>query len=94
MINVGNHLLRPNTAGQTIDINVASGGQPVQGVTLNLQVADGYPDVGGSTIDGPNITAATVIGTGTIFAGNNTGNNTVPTDPKPGPSVPRPAAGS
>jgi hypothetical protein len=87
VINVGNHSLLPNTAGQTIAINV-SGGSLVQGLNFNVQVADGFPSTTPpkfptSSVDGPNITGVNIIGTvlnPTIFFGNNTGQNNLRTN--------------
>jgi len=78
VIVVGDHALLANTSNQTFDIFV-TGGDPVQGVNFRVQLADGFPDVPGSTIDGPDITAIDLIGPGTIFEGNNTGQNSVET---------------
>ena len=78
-VNVGNHGLLPNQAGQTIQIFV-SGGDLVPGVDFTLQVADTGPasEGGFGTIDGPNITGIDLL-TGTIFAGGTQlGANTVP----------------
>lgn len=71
---VGEHDLLADTAEQLIEIMV-SGGDAVQGLNLRLQVADGgtHPDAGGS-IDGPKISSVD-LATGTIFDGNNTGQN-------------------
>lgn len=71
IINVGNHILQPDLAGQTVQIFV-SGGDAVQGLNFNAQVADGGPGDAGGVIDGPNLTHADII-TGTIFATNNSG---------------------
>ena len=70
---VGNHTLLPNTAHQEIDITVDSPGigTDVQGVDLNAQVGDGGPPAGGTTV-GPSL-SADLIGAGTLFASNNTG---------------------
>lgn len=70
---VGAHLLEANTAHQEIDIFVRSPGSPtnVQGVDLNAQLGDGGPPAGGTTV-GPTITGD-LIGPGTLFNGNNTG---------------------
>jgi len=78
-IDIGHHVLRPNTPDQVIPIRV-TGGQPVQGVVFNIQLTDGYPDVPGSSIDGPNITAVDLVGPGTVFGQvANTGHNFVET---------------
>jgi hypothetical protein len=71
---VGEHELLADTADQLIEIMV-SGGDSVQGLNLRLQVADGgtHPDAGGS-IDGPKISNIDLV-SGTIFDGNNTGQN-------------------
>lgn len=73
VIDVGIASLIENKPNQTIALTV-SGGDVVQGLNFNLQVADGGPDEGGS-IAGPAITAVDIIGAGTIFADNNTGQN-------------------
>jgi hypothetical protein len=74
VIVVGEHELLADTADQLIEIMV-SGGDSVQGLNLRLQVADGgtHPDAGGS-IDGPKISNIDLV-SGTIFDGNNTGQN-------------------
>jgi hypothetical protein len=74
VIDVGDHFLVPNTAGQTI-VLLVSGSEPVDGLNLNVQVADGGPGVGGM-ISGPSITSVDLL-TGTIFAPN----HTAPQDP-------------
>jgi hypothetical protein len=73
VIDVGGHVLLPDTPGQTIELFV-TGGDLVQGLNLYVQVADGYP-TGGGVIDGPNITGVDVV-TGTIFTPSNTGQDT------------------
>ena len=73
VLHVGHHLLAPNMAGQAIPVYV-SGGDFVQGVTFNVQVEDAYPDFG--VIDGPNTTDVDLLA-GTIFDGNNTGENLI-----------------
>lgn len=71
VINVGSHLLIPDSAvDQTIQIFV-TGGDLVQGLNFYAQIADGGPGAGGS-VSAPVITAADII-TGTIFGPNNTG---------------------
>ena len=77
VIDVGEHVLLPDTPGQVIPVYV-SGGAHVQGVVLNVQLHDGYPDVPRSTGDGPNISNVDLVGTGTVF-GNiaNSGNNVI-----------------
>jgi hypothetical protein len=75
VIDVGEHVLLPDTPGQVIPISV-SGAHAVQGVVLNVQVADGHPDVPGSSHDGPNITGMDLAGPTTVFGSvANTGNN-------------------
>jgi hypothetical protein len=69
-INVGTHTLLPNTPNQTIQLSV-TGGDAVQALNFNAQVADGGPELGG-VVNGPDITAANIV-TGTIFSGNNSG---------------------
>jgi hypothetical protein len=70
-IDVGDHNLLPDRAGQEVSIFV-TGGMPIAGLSLNVQIADGFPDVPGSLIDGPDITGIDVE-TDTIFDSNNTG---------------------
>ena len=70
VIHVGDHLLAPDQAGQTLPV-YASGGFPVQGVNFNLQVADAGPEGNGS-VDGPVLQDLDILG-GTIFAANNNG---------------------
>ena len=69
-IDVGHHILTPNTPGQIIPIPVTGGGE-VAGVNLFVQVGDGGPELsnfGFSTgTDGPAITAID-LKTETIFA--------------------------
>lgn len=67
---VGNKVVAPGIAGQSVTISV-TGGDAVQGLDLNAQIADGGPSAGG-TVNGPHFTAADLI-TGTIFAPNNSG---------------------
>ncbi len=69
-IEVGTHVLEPNTPGQTIPIYV-SGGWPVQGLNFNVQIADGGPLAGG-TLLAPVITGVDIL-TATVFAASNTG---------------------
>jgi len=75
VIDVGEHILLPDTPGQLLPIRVA-GGTPVQGVACNVQVSDGYADVPDSRVDGPNITSVDLVSPGTVFGDvANTGNN-------------------
>jgi len=78
-IDIGNHVLLPNTPGQVIPI-YASGGAEVQGLVLNVQIADGSPDVPGSGVDGPNIAGVDLTGADTVFGSvSNTGHNFIET---------------
>lgn len=71
LINVGTHLLAPNTPGQTIQIFVSTtDANRIGGCNLNAQVDGAGPPYGG--IAGPVITEANLVA-GTIFAGNNSG---------------------
>ena len=76
VIDVGNHSLFPNMAGQEIQIFV-TGGTPVQGLNFYIQVADGGPEAAAlglippPGIDGPAITGLDLL-SGTIFEDNNT----------------------
>ena len=73
VITVEDHTLLPDTAHQEVDILVSSPGAAtaVQGVDLNAQIGDGGAPAGGTSA-GPTITAD-LVGAGTLFAGNNTG---------------------
>lgn len=70
-INVGDHLLIPNRAGQTITIMV-SGGEQVSGLDFCAQIGDGGPELDVLDLpagtDGPAF-AAVDLKTGTIFNG-------------------------
>ena len=74
LVDVGTHVLAPDSSGQTIPIYI-SGGDLITGVNLNIQIEDGFPDVPTSSLDGPNIEAVDLVGdiSATIFTGNNTG---------------------
>src|SRR5262245_42824575 len=63
-ITVGDHTLLVGVPDQTIDILI-SGGDFIQGADLFLLVGDGTA--------GPLITDVDLIGPGTLFASNNTG---------------------
>jgi VCBS repeat-containing protein len=69
-IEVGEHLLRANTPGQTIELFV-TGGQPLAGVDLYVQVGDGGPELAQVGLPagtyGPAITSVD-LKTNTIFA--------------------------
>ena len=73
-VNVGNKILAPNLAGQSVQLSV-TGGDAVQGTDVNVEVADGGTAAGG-TVAGPAITAANLTG-GTIFASNNSGQQNI-----------------
>jgi hypothetical protein len=80
VIDVGTHYLEPNLAGQTILIRVSTtDGNRVGGCDLNVQVDGGGPPQGG--VLGPAITAVN-LESGTIFAGNNTGQNNLGSFPQ------------
>lgn len=70
MIVVGNHHLAADTPGQQISLLV-SGGDAVEGLDFNVQIGDGGAALNGITV-APVITSVDLL-TGTIFAGNNTG---------------------
>jgi len=77
VVDVGDHVLLPNTPGQVIPIYV-SGGSSVQGTVFNVQIDDGFPDVPGSATDGPNIANVDLVEAGTVFDSSaNTGNNVI-----------------
>jgi len=79
VIDVGKHVLLPDTPNQMVPIHVA-GGQLTQGVVFNIQIGDGYPDVPGSMDDGPNIAGVSLVEPGSVFGGvANTGNNPIET---------------
>jgi len=77
LIQVGSHVLLPDTPGQQIEVWV-SGGQLVQGLDFLIQVADGGPEAASAGfvdppgIDGPHVTDIDLV-TGTIFQDNNLG---------------------
>lgn len=70
-ITVGNHLLLPDTPGQTVQIFV-TGGDAVSGLNLFAQVGDGGPELTDFSLpagtDGPAISSVD-LKTGTIFDG-------------------------
>jgi len=66
-ITAGNHVLVPNSI-QVIDILI-SGGDPIPGLDLYLVVGD--------NVAGPIITAIDIVGPGTVFNPNNTGQSTL-----------------
>lgn len=70
-IAVGNHFLLPNTAGQSIEIQV-TGGENITGVDLFVQLGDGGPELVNVGLppgtDGPEIDSVD-LETGTIFSG-------------------------
>ena len=70
-INVGNHVLLPNTPGQQVTIPV-TGGEMVAGVDLFVQVGDGGPELPNVGLpagtDAPEISSVDML-TGTIFGG-------------------------
>jgi hypothetical protein len=68
---VGNKVLAPNFAGQTVRLSV-TGGDQVQAIDLNAEIADGGTAAGDMSATGPAFTAANLV-TGTIFASNNSG---------------------
>jgi hypothetical protein len=81
VIDVGGHYLLPNSADQWVEVSV-SGGDAVMGLNFYAQVGDGNFD-GLSPHLGPRITSVDIL-TGTIFAGNNTGQSKAPEgDPDP-----------
>ncbi|MEM6393736.1 MAG: PEP-CTERM sorting domain-containing protein [Planctomycetota bacterium] len=75
VIEVGNVVLAPDTAGQEVEISV-TGGQPVETLNLLVQIEDGL-NVAGPTIQGVDLI------TGTIFENDNDGGQfDVDTDPQ------------
>ncbi len=68
-INVGDHNLQPNLAGQEIQFFI-TGGEMISGVNIYLQVGDGGPEKGdygfAAGTSGPKITSLD-LKTGTIF---------------------------
>lgn len=75
IIDLPDLVLQPNQAGQAFTFSVQNDGASVglNGIQLELIVADGGPQVPGGTITGPAIRMVSVIYSGTLFAGNNTG---------------------
>jgi len=82
-ISVGTHQLMPNTPNQTIELRV-TGGQLVRGLNLNAQIGDGGPELGGTP--GPAITGVD-LENGTIFDGNNDGQNNLGLPGTPTPQL-------
>ena len=78
VIDVGNILLPP---GETSTFSIAvGGGEAVQGLNFYIQIGDGGTPNGGSDTK-PIITNVDIVGAGTLFNGNNTGQgNTAATD--------------
>jgi hypothetical protein len=74
VIDVGEHLLLPD-ATQTIAI-YSSGDETVQGLNFYVQIGDGGEDNGGTDTK-PIITTVDIVGSGTLFQGNNTGQSTI-----------------
>jgi len=76
VIDVGDHLLRPGTLGQEIDVYVQSANEGVIGVNFNAQVADGGVELGGA-YDGPEIQDLVIFNESDppeyLFDGKNTG---------------------
>jgi hypothetical protein len=71
-IDVGDHLLLPNKAGQTVPIYVkADGGEQVLGLHFRAVLGDGGTAAGGVDV-GPAMTGD-IIGPGTVFELNNVG---------------------
>jgi hypothetical protein len=70
VITVGNHVLVPNSGVQTIDILI-SGGEPMIGLDFTFSIGDGGVDFGG-TMTEP-LADVDLVGPGTIYHGNNTG---------------------
>ncbi|MFA6134057.1 MAG: choice-of-anchor D domain-containing protein [Phycisphaerae bacterium] len=70
-IDVGSRRLLPDRAGQKITVSVSTNASDsVGGCNLNVAIGGGGSGLGG--VDGPAITSVD-LATGTIFAGNNTG---------------------
>ena len=69
-INVGTHVLLPNTANQVISIQVA-GGESIAGEDFYAQIGDGGSFLGGTDTK-PAFTNVDVLG-GTIFSPSNNG---------------------
>jgi len=72
LIDVGDHSFTPGEV-RTIAIPV-SGGDAVEGLDFYIQIGDGGPPNEG-TDTAPRITAVDIIGPGTVFANNNTGDS-------------------
>ena len=70
VVDVGDVELLEDTAGQIVSF-LATGPDEVQGLNFNIQVADGGPIAGGSV--SAVITAIDIVGPGTVFETNNTG---------------------
>jgi hypothetical protein len=70
-VNVGLHSLYANVSGQKVKLNV-SGGDLVDALNFFVQIGDGGVAASGYRGTGPLITEVDIL-TGTIFAGNNSG---------------------
>lgn len=66
LVDIGDHVLLPDTPNQTITVTV-SGGDSVQGLNFNLQIDDDGVN------KAPSISAVDITGPQTIFGSNNTG---------------------
>ena len=70
---LGNYNMPANTTGNVIDVFV-TGGDAVQGLNFIMDVNNNQPG-------GPVITSVDLVGSGTIFSGNNTGQGGSPAPP-------------
>lgn len=73
-IDVGNHLLLPNTPNQVVEIYVTGDADPIQGFNINAQIGnDPQTEVTPVFAYGGGPGTSTIIGLGTIFNFDNTG---------------------
>jgi len=86
-INVGTHVLLPNTANQVVTIHV-TGGEQIAGEDFYAQIGDGGTYLGGSNVK-PAFTNVDILG-GTIFAANNNGAYGDPNGTPPGSNAGHP----
>jgi len=75
-ITAGNHVFQEGVGNVSFDI-LAGGGDGVQGVDLLVFTGTNGGDLTGNSPDAPTIVSVDVVGAGTIFQPNNTGQNNI-----------------
>jgi PEP-CTERM motif len=86
-IDVGTHVLLPNTANQIVTIHV-TGGEQIAGEDFYAQIGDGGTYLGGSDVK-PAFTNVDILG-GTMFAASNNGSYGDPNGTPPGSNAAHP----